>query len=195
MGVYDFGFQLFMNRSRTFTAMMAGLLLAGMGGQAQVLRSPFMQKAPDQVEAQAEAPVEDAELQFCGTFGDGDQKRFLIYNKTRNRSEWIKIGEEGPEGIFVDAYDREESTVVVRQGGQTLSLALQAATISAAAARPQTPVTLAGNSSDLIKTVRVNPSPTDERRRLEAVAAEVRRRRALRQSAAGGQAVESGVTP
>ena len=184
-----------MNRSRTFTAMMAGLLLAGMGGQAQVLRSPFMQKAPDQVEAQAEAPVEDAELQFCGTFGDGDQKRFLIYNKTRNRSEWIKIGEEGPEGIFVDAYDREESTVVVRQGGQTLSLALQAATISAAAARPQTPVTLAGNSSDLIKTVRVNPSPTDERRRLEAVAAEVRRRRALRQSAAGGQAVESGVTP
>lgn len=192
-----------MKSSRPFTSIIAGLLLAGMGVQAQeesseevkVPRSPFMRRAPDQVVEQAEAPIEDAELQFCGTFGDADEKRFLIYNKTVNRSEWIKIGEEGPEGIFVDAYDPEEATVVVRQGSQTLNLALQAATISPASARPKAPVALAGNSSDLIKTVRVNPSPTDERRRLEAVAAEVRRRRALRQSAASGQAVAPAAKP
>jgi hypothetical protein len=183
-----------MNFSPIPTVLIAGLLLAGVGVQAQVPRSPFMRKVPEQVE-QVEAPVEDAELQFCGTFGDGDAKRFLIYNKTINRSGWLQIGEEGPEGVFVDAYNHEDATVQVRQGSQTLNLALQAATISAASAQRKAPVTLAGNSSDITKTVRVNPTPADERRRLEAVAAEVRRRRALRQSASSGQAVAPAVTP
>ena len=168
------------------TSLVAGLLLAGVGVQAQVPRSPFMRKPSEQVQQEVETPVEDAELQFCGTFGDGDAKRFLIYNKTINRSEWLQIGEEGPEGVFVDEYNFDDQTVRVRQGSRNLNLALQAATISAASAQRKAPVTLAGNSSDITKTVRVNPTPADERRRLEAVAAEVRRRRALRQTASSG---------
>ena len=175
--------------------VLAGLVLAGMSVQGQVPRSPFMRKAPEQVDAAVEAPVENAEFQFCGTFGDGADKRFLIYNKTSNRSEWLKLGEESPDGVIVDDYNFEEETVRVRQGSQSLNLALQAATISPGAARSAAPVTLVGNSSDLVTTVRANPTPTDERRRLEAVAAEVRRRRALRQNAASGQEVAPTSTP
>jgi hypothetical protein len=47
------------------------------------------------------------------------------------------------------------------------------------------PLPVAGNAGNAITaSVKVNPTPADEARRLEAVAAEVRRRRALRQAAA-----------
>jgi hypothetical protein len=157
-------------------------------GWAQAARSPFLPPAVEAAsEAQAEV-VEDAELQFCGIFGDGDEKRFLIYNVTTRRSSWLKLDEEGPDELFVQHYDPDQSTVNVRQGGRALTLALQGARIagggsSAAAA----PVALTGNAQqDLVNTVKVNPTPADERRRLEAVAAEVRRRRAARAAAAAG---------
>lgn len=44
-----------------------------------------------------------------------------------------------------------------------------------------------GGNNPLVNTVVTNPTPADEARRLEAVAAEVRRRRALRQAAAQNQ--------
>ncbi len=153
-------------------------------------RSPFL---PPSVAAEAvsETVVEqDAELQFCGVFGDGDNKRFLIYNVTTRRSSWLRLNQEGPDEVFVESFDPAESTVNVRQGSRPMTLGLQAATLTggggggAAAA-----VALTGNTrEDLVNTVRVNPTPADERRRLEAVAAEVRRRRAARAAAAAGTA-------
>jgi hypothetical protein len=177
-----------MSSSRYLLSTSVALWVGSTTVAAQVARSPFMRVAPDQVEASV-APLENAELQFCGTFGDGDAKRFLIYNKTLNSSTWLQIGEEGPDALFVDAYNANDAAVTVRQGGQTLNLALQAATITPGAARASAPVQLVGNSSDLVSTVRTNPTQADERARLEAVAAEVRRRRALRQNAASGQSV------
>ncbi len=140
------------------------------------------------VEAMAKAApevVENAEYQFCGVFGDGDDKRFLIFNVSSNKSSWLHLNQEGPDELFVRGYDAELGSVNVAQGGRTLNLGLQAATLKGAAPRTVTaaPVALAGDSTDLQNTVRVNPTPSDERRRLEAVAAEVRRRRAARAAA------------
>tara|TARA_R110002111_G_scaffold186453_1_gene252338 strand:- start:96 stop:662 length:567 start_codon:yes stop_codon:yes gene_type:complete len=178
-----------MSLPRFFLLTVSALGVVGSSLDAQVPRSPFMRPTASSQAVEQAAPVENAEFQFCGTFGDGAEKRFLIYNKTMNRSTWLKIGEEGPDGLFVDNYSFDNASVVVRQGNQTLNLALQAATITPGAARSAAPVQLAGNSNDLVTTVRANPTPADERQRLEAVAAEVRRRRALRQNAASGQAV------
>lgn len=150
---------------------------------AQAVRSPFMPAPPAAVEDVVEV-VEDAEFQFCGVFGDGEKKQFLIYNVATSRSSWLRLDQEGPGEVFVDAFDQEQGTVNIRQGGRALTLGLQAATISGVRAGGASPVRLQNNSQDLVSTVRVNPTPTDERRRLEAVAAEVRRRRAARQEAA-----------
>jgi hypothetical protein len=52
------------------------------------------------------------------------------------------------------------------------------------------PLPVAGaqaGGNPLVNTVVTNPTPADEARRLEAVAAEVRRRRAMRQAAAQNQ--------
>lgn len=140
-------------------------------------------------QAGAETAVdEDAELQFCGVFGDGERKRFLIYNVTTRRSSWLHLNQEGPGEVFVDAFDPEQNTVNVRQGGRSLTLAMQAARLTGGnGGGAPAPVALTGNTrEDLVNTVRVNPTPSDERRRLEAVAAEVRRRRAARAAAASG---------
>ena len=144
---------------------------------------------PPAVEAPAEEVVEavqNAELQFCGVFGDGANKRFLIYNATTRRSSWLRLNQEGPDELFVEAFDAEQSTVNVRQGGRRLTLGLQAASLAGGPVQGSAPVALSGTSQDLQTTVKVNPTPADERRRLEAVAAEVRRRRAARAAAAAG---------
>lgn len=159
--------------------------LAGVSAWGQTPRSPFLPPTVEAVEEVA-AVTEDAELQFCGVFGDGSDKRFLIYNATTRRSSWLRLNEEGPDELFVDAYDAEQGTVVVRQAGRSLNLGLQAARVTGGPAVAAAPVALTGTTKDLTETVRVNPTPADERRRLEAVAAEVRRRRAARAAAAAG---------
>lgn len=171
--------------------ILISLLLSAFAGGlavAQTPRSPFLPPSVE-VEAAAESNITaDAELQFCGVFGDGTEKRFLIYNASTRRSSWLRLDQEGPDELFVEAFDPEQSTVNVRQGGRALTLALQAASITGGGGSGgPAPVALAGNAQkDLVSTVRVNPTPSDERRRLEAVAAEVRRRRAARAAAASG---------
>ncbi len=155
---------------------------------AQAARSPFLPPAVEVTETPESAVDQNAELQFCGVFGDGSDKRFLIYNLTTRRSAWLRLQEEGPDELFVDGFDAEQSLVNVRHGDRQLTLGLEPARLTGGGgggAAP--PVALTGNAQqDLVNTVRVNPTPSDERRRLEAVAAEVRRRRAARAAAASG---------
>ncbi|WP_221031162.1 hypothetical protein [Actomonas aquatica] len=173
--------------SRFLLPVLAATLT--LSASAQGLRNPFGRKAEATVAAPEQAaPVQDAQLQFVGTFGWGDSKQFLIYNVSKNRSFWVGLEEEGPDGEVVQAYDAESGAVQVIFNGQPLNLALQVATIAGGGARPPGPVPTAAQSSNaLVNTVKVNPTPADERRRLEAVAAEVRRRRALRQQSKTNQ--------
>ena len=170
----------------SFLKFVALSLTLAVPGIAQSTRNPFNRPAPEAAAAPvAAAPVENAQLQFCGTFGDGDKKRFLIFNVSKNRSSWLLLNEEGPAGEVVQAYDPDTSAVQVSVGGQSLNLALQVATLAGGGARPSGPIPTAAQATNaLVNTVKVNPTPADERNRLEAVAAEVRRRRAMRQASA-----------
>lgn len=174
--------------------LLSAALLGPVAVWAQTPRSPFMPPPP----AAGAAPVVAAtpsELQFCGVFGDGEDKRFCIYNQTARRTAWLRLGEEGPGEIVVETFDAENRTVQVAQGGRSLTLALQAAVGVPAAGSPAMAggPAGAGSGSALVNTVKVNPTPADERRRLDAVAAEVRRRRAMRAAAANGQAAPEAV--
>lgn len=172
---------------RRFLPLLLAVALAW-PASAQSVRNPFGRPtdAPAAAAA-AEAPVENAQLQFCGTYGNEESRRFLIFNVTKNRSAWLSLAEEGPDGEVVEAYDAETGAVRLNFNGQPLNLALQSATIQGGG-RPTGPLPSAAQSgSALVNTVKVNPTPADERRRLEAVAAEVRRRRAMRQAAKENQ--------
>jgi hypothetical protein len=160
----------------------APLLLAQSG------RSPFL--PPD---AQA-APVaaDDAPLQFIGFFGEGENMRYCVYDPARRRSVWLRAGDaDGP--IQLQSFDAENRTVNVVHQGQSLTLKLQSAKVAqggGGGGGTVGPLPVAGaqaGGNPLVNTVVTNPTPADEARRLEAVAAEVRRRRAMRQAAAQNQ--------
>jgi hypothetical protein len=176
--------------SRSFLlAGLLGLTALISTGVADAPRSPFSRPKVDG--PAAAAPEQEQELQFIGTFGDGAAKRFCIYNIPKNRSQWLTVGQTGSDDLVVDSFDSAEKVVQVRFGSRSLTLPLQSARITAVA-RPAVGVPATAPGSSLTNTVKVNPTPADERARLEAVAAEVRRRRALRQSATAGQELPRG---
>lgn len=156
---------------------------------AQDARNPFLRASNAPAAAAAPAPTpEDPQLQFCGLYGDGAAKLFCVYNMAKNRSAWLAVGEAGPDEITVDAFDPDNNAITVRQSGRVLTLELQSAKLAAGGARPVTPNGALNQNNRLVNTVRVNPTPADERARLEAVAEEVRRRRAQRQAGAANAA-------
>lgn len=89
----------------------------------------------------------------------------------------------------VTAYDEGRETVTVEVGGRVLSLALEKAKIGSAPLPANVPMVAGATAgaaavaapSPGVAPVVLNPTPADEAKRLETIAAEVRRRRALRQ--------------
>ncbi len=153
----------------------ASSVLAATDLQPLLDNSPFG-KAPvveEPVVAAGEAPLE-----FRSLVVEDDRRYFSVFDPASQRGHWIAEGEEGGDIVFV-GYDAEAQQLVVRQGGRSLELALKRADIVAGVM----PTVAVPNNAPAQR--RVRPAGQADARRLEAVAAEVRRRRALRQSAAG----------
>lgn len=152
--------------------------------------SPFL-PAPG-AGAQANAPAENAVLELRGVLVDKGTILFNIFNATTKKSQWLALKEAGGE-VVVKSHElvEERDTVTVEHQGRTLRLAL-AKPKTNSSGKPQAPQpapqplpAVAGvqpkpAEGPVFQPV-LNPTSADEARRLEAVAAEVRRRRALRQ--------------
>lgn len=152
--------------------------------------SPFMPKREDNA---APAVTEGAAVEFRGMIAAKDGMLFGLYDRTRNLGAWVKQDDPGAE-FKVRSYDQANDIVTLDYQGQKYSLPLSVAKIGAAAPSA-VPVANAAAPAPGAAAVRVAPgaAKTDDARRLESVAAEVRRRRALRQAAATpGQAAPAG---
>lgn len=152
-------------------------------GQGQSSRSPFL---PPATKDQAPAETPDAPLQFCGYVGLGENARYCLYDPATRRSMWLPVGGE-QAAVQLQSFDPETRSVTVAQNGRVMTLKLPTARVTgdAPSGGPLPVAGAAGPQSARDSTP--NASPADEARRLEAVAAEVRRRRALRQAAAQNQ--------
>lgn len=129
----------------------------------------------------------------------GDSYKFSIYDSAKRMSTWLGLDDVGREFV-VRSYDEARDTVTVDYQGRTLTLALKTAKVASAPAMaqpaanfvppPPAPQPIGG-------PVVLNPTPADEQRRLEAIAAEVNRRRMIRQQAlqASRQAAAQGNQP
>ncbi len=169
-------------------ALLTGVASAAVPLDGLAANSPFM---PAQSVNAAPVVAENAALEFRGFVSTREGLLFGIYDRTRNTGAWVRQGERGGE-FNVVAYDAANEWVTVEYQGQKLTLSLPSARVGQAA--PSAVPAPASNGA--IPTVSsANP---DEQRRLESVAAEVRRRRALRQSAvnnAPAPARPGGATP
>lgn len=148
--------------------------------------SPFMPKPQDT--AAAPVATEGAAVEFRGLIATKDGPLFGLYDRARNQGAWVRENDRGADFV-VRSYDKANDMVTVDYQGQKFTLPLSSARIATAAPSavpapaavsvPRSPGAAGGQPAS---TVARAPDPA----RLESVAAEVRRRRALRQAAASG---------
>jgi hypothetical protein len=134
-------------------------------------------------------------IELRGIMSTAEGPRFCIFDTVRKTSTWVGLNEKGYDFLVKAQDSRSDSdSVTVFTQGRTLHLSLRSAKVaSAMAAAAPAPVAA---PTAITQTVVVNPTPADEARRLEAVAAEVQRRRQLREQAQQGQvAPGAGMVP
>jgi hypothetical protein len=174
---------------------LVSVLLAGAthAGAQLAAKSPFL---PMQGAGGA-APTAGAPLEYRGTMQTAQGIKARIVDPAHRAGAWLLVNERDPSFDFVvKQIDTERDTVTVEYQGQTITLAQHLAKVASAGA-PQNfavgaPNPAANMPPAITQSVVVNPTPADEQRRLEAVAAEVARRRQLREQAA--QQVNQGVS-
>ncbi len=156
--------------------------------RAELLKvSPFM---PPQ--SAANAPTQNAPLEYRGSMEINDVEQFRVIDPVRKVGTWLKVGEHDANlDVTLKQYDAAHDTITLEHGGQPLTLQMKVPKVVSSGSAstmmplPPQPMPMPGNVSPaVIQTVVPNPTPADEQRRLEAVAAEVARRRALREQAA-----------
>lgn len=189
--------------------MIASFTLTAVGRAAEgqlASRSPFL---PPQSAGSA-APTQNAQFEFGGyidTPGEGRLYRITVKDKDAGRRPggapsngvWVKLNERNPElDVTIKQHDESQKPAVltVEYQGKTITLAEKESKVvsggAAAAAMPPPlqapipPVAVQNVPPAVTQSVVVNPTPQDEQKRLEAVAAEVARRRALREQAVPG---------
>jgi hypothetical protein len=141
--------------------------------QGLLENSPFGQVPPKPV---AEEPPPGVE--FRGYVEEDGERLFAILvtpKDGRPRNAWIHLGESSGE-FTLQSYDAESEAVNVSLSGKTLTLALKKASIQLSAAAPTAPAPAHADST----ASSAAPQPEDPKR-LQAIAEEIRRRRALRQ--------------
>lgn len=175
------------SRSLTLFAALFSCGWAAAGARAELIKvSPFL---PPQT-AQA-APTSNAPLEYRGSMEVGSVETYRIVDPAKKVGTWLKVGDKDENlGIVLKTHDKDRDTIVVEQGSQSMTLPLRVPKVISSGNAPQmlapAPVANPGPNVPPAVTQAVvpNPTPADEQRRLEAVAAEVARRRALREQAA-----------
>ena len=149
--------------------------------QTLVDRSPF---APPQAAGESGVPQAEAgTLEFRGMVVDESGTSYSVFDATASRSHWVREGQDGP--LKLKSYNAQESMLEIEQNGKPVKLQLKRATIQAGSpmitTMAQPPGMPQPNGAQMNQP---GVQPQADAKRLEAVAAEVRRRRALRNAAA-----------
>jgi hypothetical protein len=152
---------------------LCGAVAGGVQAQAISTVSPFLPQ-----NGTPGAVTENSPIELRGIMAIPGGSLFGLYDPVKKQGGWVKLNEAGRD-FTVRTYDAANDAVTVEYQGRVLSLALKTAKIESMPAMamvqpPRPPV-----PGPQLATA---PS-VDEAKRLEAVAAEVQRRRQQRQAA------------
>ena len=185
-----------MKNGRIPSIILVGLLSATALGQEQ--KSPFMRpsQAAPVVAPQKTAATPLDSMEFNGVVEIGGVTWLSLYDPKSKKSYWLNKDEAAEDGITLDRYDAGkqpgEESIVVRQGGMTRRLTLKDADIITLKEAPRTSAQRATQTAAPARTgpPRAQPrqqpqnieaaSDEEVRERMQRVAEEIRRRRALR---------------
>ena len=168
--------------SRLFcsTVVLVALLVAGGVARAVDASSPFLAPVPA---GAAVAATEGAPLELKGIMQARDGYRYSIFNPSKRTSTWSQLNDASGEFV-VKSHDVDKDTVTVEYQGRSFTLGLKAGKVQSGGPAGNAPQMAGGGGGGFQAQAVVNPTPADESRRLEAVADEVRRRRAAREATA-----------
>ncbi len=154
--------------------------------QTLVDRSPFS-PAPQAGESGGTQEAQ-GNLEFRGMVTDAAGTSYSVFDTTTNKGRWVRADDTNSP-VQVKNFDATNNVLEVEQNGRPVKLPLKRAVIQAgqpvsamtapAPAAPPSPGNPTANNNQN------RPDAAADARRLEAVAAEVRRRRALRNTATG----------
>lgn len=170
-------------QTHRFAFAGVALAMAGWAHAQLATKSPFL---PPQSTA-AGAPTAGAPLEFRAYMTTSEGTSYWVYNPSRKLGAWVKLNERNAElEVTVRRHDEANESLTVEHQGRTLTLAERKAKVVSSGAAPQAvplPAVATNVGPAVTQTVVLNPTPADEQKRLDAVAAEVARRRALREQA------------
>jgi hypothetical protein len=152
-------------------------------------KSPFMAGPA----AAGTAPAENTPLEFRGFMETAGGVQYRLYDPAKKSGIWVKLNERNADfGVVAKQHDSVKEALTIEFQGKTLTLPVRKAKVvssgnAAQAVPPAAAPAPANVPAAVTQAVVLNPTPADEQRRLDAVAAEVARRRALREQAARGQ--------
>jgi hypothetical protein len=163
--------------SRFVAILLMALPAMGMPESLErlVSNSPFA-PAPGAAVGNATAPLE-----FRGVFADQGELFFSIFDPITRSSAWVSLNEPG-HAFAVRSYDENTQSISAEHKGRTLSLTLKKAPIVAMPPDPTVPTVATGGPP--IPVALTANAANDEAKRLAMLAAEIRRRRAMRQQVA-----------
>jgi hypothetical protein len=177
--------------------IIAGLALGGSMRAATQLSSVSPFNSP---QATVAGPTQGAPLEYRGYMVTPEGTLYRIVDPAKKTGTFLKLNERDPNfDVIIKQFDSNNDMVTVEHGGRTLTLEERKAKIvssgNAAAMPPPVPAQQPNiNVAPAVtQSVVLNPTPADEQRRLDAVAQEVARRRALREQAQ--QTISQGGTP
>ena len=162
---------------------VAAVLLAVGPVRAQLAAvSPFM---PPSGARGVSTLTANAPLEYRGVAELPGGAAFRVVDPSRKTGVWVKLNELDPElGVVVKQHDAEHETVVVEYQGRTLTLPLhQSKVASAGAAMPNPANLVMPPPAALAPTPAAPPALAAQQAQLDAVAAAVAQRRALREQA------------
>lgn len=177
-----------MNSARILVLGSLLTLASGGRGGAQELAasSPFLPGAG----AVAGVVTENAPLELRGIVGSGAGRLFNIFDPTTKQSRWVGLNEPG-SSFTVKVHDEASDTVTLDYAGRSLSLRLPESKITPLALAAAPAPSVVNNRPRRPDNAEATPGQAreltpEEAKRLENVAAEVARRRALRNATQNG---------
>lgn len=151
------------------------LLLAASARAELASTSPFVGAGAAPSAAGSGAPGGPIELR--GEMIVGGRESFCIYDSARKSGTWVQVNEGGHDFV-IKKHDLVHDTVTVTYQGRTLLLALKEAKVSSAG--PALAPSIAGQPGT-VQGIIAQQTPADDAQKIQAIAAEVARRRMLRE--------------
>lgn len=153
-------------------------VLSSAGAQTISTTSPFL---PRNGSAGPGAVTENSPLELRGILDASSNPLFGLYDPVKRQGGWVHLNETGKDfPATIRSYDAQNDAISVEYQGRVLNLALKTAKIETmqVAAQPPVPRPLNGQAGPVVTSA----PATDNSRQMEAVAAEVQRRRLQRQA-------------